>query len=48
MINSKNYLLKTNIIGVFAETLTAQIDAVLPDETVPVRASSAVKQKYNY
>jgi len=25
------YLLETNVVGVFTETLTAQIDTVLPD-----------------
>jgi len=37
----KTHLLETNVVGVFTETLSAQVDAVLPDETVPVRARPA-------
>lgn len=36
------HLFETDVVGVFTETLTAQVDAILPDETVPVRACSAV------
>jgi len=35
------YLLETDVVGVFTEALTAQVDAVLPDETVPVGARPA-------
>ena len=37
----RTHLLETNVVGVFTETLSAQVDAVLPDETVPVRARPA-------
>jgi len=46
----RTHLLETNVVGVFTETLTAQVNAVLPDETVPVCARSAAikyKQKIN-
>jgi len=45
MVKSKQtirtHLFETNVVGVFTETLSAQVDAVLPDETVPVRARPA-------
>jgi len=37
----RTYLLETNVVGVFTETLSAQVDAVFPDEAVPVRARPA-------
>lgn len=45
----ETYFLKTNIVSVFTETLTAQVDTILPDETVPVCARSAtIKSKNIY
>jgi len=46
----RTHLLETNVIGVFTETLTAQVNAVLPDETMPVCACPATikyRQKIN-
>jgi hypothetical protein len=40
-LSIRTHLLETNIVGVFTETLTAQVDAILPDETVPVCARPA-------
>lgn len=37
----RTHLLETNVVGIFAEALSAQVDAVLPDETVPVCARPA-------
>lgn len=42
---TKTHLLETNVVGVFTETLTAQVDSVLPDDTVLVSARPAAKKK---
>lgn len=42
MVNSTlSYLLKTNIIGVFSEALTANVQCIFTDQTVSVGAGAA-------
>jgi hypothetical protein len=41
---SHPYLVEANILGLLAETLTAEIEAILPDETGPVLADTAVEK----
>jgi len=36
-----NYLLEANVIGVFPEALTANVQTVFTDQTVTVRAGTA-------
>jgi hypothetical protein len=39
------YLGKANIVGLFAEALTADVEAVFADETGPVCADAAVNRR---
>jgi len=41
----KTHLLETNVVGVFTETLTAQVDAVFSNKTVLVCTRPAKTQR---
>lgn len=42
---SKIYLSKANILGIFTETLTTNVQAIFPDQSVVVWAGTTVKNK---
>lgn len=44
--NTKNisHLLKANILSVFMETLTADIESVFSDDSMAIRAGTAIKK----
>lgn len=44
-VRANNYLLESNVVGVLPEALTAQVEAVLADQTVVVGARPAEKGK---
>jgi len=45
--NGSTYLVEANILGLLAEALAAEIEAILPDETGPVLADAAIEGKQN-
>lgn len=44
MASADSHLNEADILRVLTETLAAHIEAVLPDQTVPVRAHAAVRR----